>query len=81
MTISDNTGKIYSLAGFVLLIGFELTKWWSSIAFHSANNEISLTYFWMNEKGTFVKYLFKGTSHDSIFQFSLFSSLADIFAV
>ena len=24
---------------------------------------------------------FKGTSHDSIFQFSLFSTLADIFAV
>ena len=25
--------------------------------------------------------MFKGTSHDSVFQFSLFSTLADIFAV
>ena len=26
-------------------------------------------------------YAFKGTSHDSIFKFSLFSTLADVFAV
>ena len=56
MTISDNTGEMDLLAGFVLLIGFELIKWWSSIAFGSAYDEISLTYFWMNENGSFVKY-------------------------
>ena len=59
ITISDNTGKMDSLAGFVLLIGFELIKSWSSIAFGSANDEISLTYFWVNENEPFVKYLFK----------------------
>ena len=45
-----------SLAGFVLLIGFELIKSWSNIAFGSANDEISLTCFWKDENGTFVKY-------------------------
>ena len=59
MTISDNTGKMNSFAALVLLIGFELIKSWSSIAFGSANDEISLTYFWMNENGSFVKYLLK----------------------
>ena len=59
MIISDNTRKIDSLACFVLLIGFEFIKWWSSIALGSAYDEISLTYFWMNEKYFFVKFLFK----------------------
>ena len=35
----------------------------------------------MKRNYVLMKYLFKGTSHDSIFQFSLFSTLADFFAV